>query len=164
MKKTLLLFCVATLMLAFANVATAAQAIAGYYASTGYDEDGSGNITDDAGGFDADLVAHIQLYDDGTYEMFYFSALMSGEWRTIKTQKGNEYVGILFGKTVDEKFGERYKKGDLVFMLVRNPREENSFWLMRPDSDEEVIMEKQRDDMDFDEVMDRIEKFLTGED
>ncbi|MDL2263977.1 hypothetical protein LJC31_04935 [Synergistaceae bacterium OttesenSCG-928-I11] len=161
MKKILLLFCVAMLM--FANGAAMANADAGYYASTGYDADGSGNISSDAGGFDAGLVAHIQLFGNGTYEMLFFGALMNGEWRAMKTQKGSEYIGMLFGKTVDENFAKQHKKGELVFMLVRNQEEENSFWLMQPDSDEEVILEKQQGDMDVDVLLDRMERFLTGE-
>jgi hypothetical protein len=134
---------------------------AGYYAATGYDKDGSGKITDDVDGFPAALAEHVELYADGTYQMLYFGALTSGKWTMKKTEKGNEYAGLLFGKTVDNELAGRYKKNELAFMLMRNKKGHN--WLMQTNSDEQFYMEKQPGKFDVDKVLDEIAKELAVE-
>ena len=150
-----------TVMFAFAlaSAASAAGEYIGYYASTGYDEAGKGPILDNAHGLPAKYVAHVELRADRTYEGLIFGGLISGVWHVMKNQKGTEFVGLKVIETVDKK---HYPQGTL-FMLARNPREDNSFWLMQTDADEQMSMEKRPGKFDFDKVVGEIEKHYSGE-
>jgi hypothetical protein len=160
-KKIFCVFCIALTVLVFSEAARAAG-YAGYYKATGYDADGSGKITEDIDGFPANYAAHVELRDDGTYEMLYFAGLTSGEWEMMKTEKGNEFAGLLFRETVDKDLADRYENGELAFMLVQN--NVGDYWLMQSNSDEVFYMEKQPGKFDVDKMLDEIEKHLTGED
>jgi hypothetical protein len=160
-KKIFLAFCATLLVFVFPIIVPAAEPYAGYYTAIGYDTDGSGKITEDVDGFPADLAAHVELRTDGTYEMLYLGALTSGEWEMMKTEKRNEYAGLLFGETVDDELAARYKSGELAFMLVQN--KEGRYWLMQSNSDEEFYMEKQPGKFDVDKVLREIAEELGVE-
>jgi hypothetical protein len=160
-QKIILAFCAAVLVFAFGVAAMAEEDYAGYYAATGYDEDGSGKITDDIDGFPAALAGHVELRSDGFYEMLYFGGLTYGKWEMMKTEKGNDFAGLIFGETVDDRLADRYKKDELAFMLVKN--KEGRYWLMQADSDEEFYMEKKPGKFDVDKVLDKIAEELAVE-
>ncbi len=161
-KIMVLLFCVASFSLMFAACACAAG-YAGHYGSFAYDAEGQGNPVDNADGLPAQYVAHLQLYGDGTYEMLIFGALTVGKWHVMKSQQGNEFVGMSISETVDKGLKELYAPGDPTFMLTRHTTVDNAFKLIQVQADEIVYLEMRDGELDVDAVMDEIQKYLSGE-
>ncbi len=163
MNKMTLLFCACLFAFMLTSTAHAVDGYAGHYVSFAYDAEGKGNPVNNADGLPAKYVAHLQLYDDGTYEMLIFGALTMGKWHVMKTQQGNEFVGMSIRETVDKGLKDLYAPGDPAFMLVRHTTVDNAFKLIQVLADEVVYMEMRDGELDVDAVMDEIQKYLSGE-
>ena len=167
MKKIMLILCAVLLSfsLPFAGTANADDDYAGYYAPFAYSENADADISESYDGFPIYITVHLGLNHDGTYEAVILGALTSGKWEKVKTEKGNEYVIMSLEKTVDEELKEMYKdygKDEEAFGLV--PLGDGKFLFIGEESDEEFYLEIKQGKMDTDAVLDKIERYIKGED
>lgn len=167
MKKIMLILCALLLSfsLSFAGAANADDDYAGYYAPFGYSENADADLSESYDGFPIYITVHLGLNRDGTYEAVILSALTSGKWEKVKTEKGNEYVIMSLEETVDKELKETYKdygKDEKAFGLI--PLGDGKFLFVGEESDEEFYLEKQPGKMDTDAVLDKISRYISGED
>lgn len=167
MKKFILILCAVlfSCSLFFAETANADGDYAGYYAPIGYSENADADLSESYDGFPIYITVHLGLNRDGTYEAVILGALTSGKWEKVKTDKGNEYIVMSLEETVDEELKEMYKdygKDEEAFGLV--PLGDGKFLFIGEESDEEFYLEKRQGKMDTDAVLDKIGRYINGED